>query len=97
MGIHYDGIGLVDDRECPLGRLVEGIGNQPEIAAIGGVDVDAEAVLLLEAKHPSKRVDRADGGGPQGDDDRSHVALAQFGFEGVEATAGRGDRLATLS
>ena len=73
------------------------VGNKPEIAAVCGVDVDAETVSFLEFQDLVQRIDGADGSGAQGDHDGSHAALAEFGFEGVKVEAAARYRLRLIA
>ena len=51
-----------------------------EVAAIGGIGVDAEIVAVAEIEDFGERVDGAGGGGAHGDDDGADVAFAARRF-----------------
>jgi len=90
VGVDHNRVSLVDDVKGAPGGLVEGIGNEAEVATIGGVDVDTEAVAIAEGEDLIEGVDRAHGGGAERSDDGAHVALSQLGFESVEVHASAG-------
>ena len=62
-----DGVGVRDGVEGGAGLGGE-VGGEGEVATVGGVDVDAELVFLLEGDDLVERIDGADGGGAECDD-----------------------------
>ena len=53
----------------------ERFGDEGEVASVGRVDVDAEAVAVAEREDLVERIDGADGGGAEGDDDGADSPL----------------------
>ncbi len=68
MRIDDDGVGLRDGVEGGPGFGRE-VGGEGEVASVGGVDVDAEVVALLEFENLVEGIDGSGGGGAEGDDD----------------------------
>ncbi len=66
VGIDHDGVGPIDNRVGPARRLVERLGNQPEIAAVGRVHMHAEVVFPLERQNLVQRIHGGQGRGAQG-------------------------------
>src|SRR5581483_10716973 len=65
----------------------EGVGNQLEVAAVSGIDVNAEPISIAQGEDAIKWIDSAYGGGAEGDHDGADIALLQLGLEGVEVHA----------
>ena len=61
-----DGVGVGDGVEGGAGFGGE-VGGEGEVASVGGVDVDAEVVFLLEGEDLVEGIDGADGGGAECD------------------------------
>ena len=102
MGIDDDGVGVRDGVEGGAG-LGGKVGGEGEVATIGGVDVDAELVFLLQGDDLVEGIDRADGCGAQGGDDgadsaggeegsRTVRSMRRWSSEGIETKGSRGLR-----
>src|SRR6266568_255073 len=87
VGVNNNGIGLAHGGISSSGWLVQRFGNQPEVASVSPVDVNAEAVALAQRQNLVERIDCANCSGAEGDHDRSHIALAQFRFKRFQAHA----------
>jgi len=87
VGIDDDGVGLGDGGVGEAGGLGQRVGNEAEVAAVGCIDVDAEAVACAEVEDLRQGIDGADGGGAEGDDDGADIGFAELGFKGREADA----------
>ena len=86
VGVDDDGVGVGDGVEGSAGCGRE-VGGEGEVASVGGVDVDAEFVLLLEGEDLVEGVDGADGGGAEGGDYCADGAGLECLFEGGEVHA----------
>src|SRR5579871_4007214 len=82
-----DGVCLIDYGVCGASSRVEGIGYEPEVAAIGCVDVNAEVVTAAERENLMQGIHGADGGGAEGDDHRADISFAKLIFESIEPHA----------
>ena len=93
-------VGLADRCVGPPRRLIQSLGNQPEVASVGRVHVNAEAVPLAQRHDFVQRIDRSHGRRAQRRHHRAHIALAQLGFESLQAHAsapvGRNGRIIQL-
>ena len=90
MGVDDEGVGGGDGVKGAAGGGLEG-GGKGEVAAVGCIDVDAEAVgAVAEGEDLVERIDGAGCGGAEGDDDGADGAaiagggLDEAGFEGGE-------------
>ena len=87
VGIDDDGVCLADGGIGAAGGLGQVLWNEAEVAAVRRVDVDAEAIAVAEGEDLVERIDGADGGCAQSDDDRAHISTAKFSFQGFKANA----------
>src|ERR1035438_426493 len=85
--IDHDGVGVADGRESAADRLHKRVGNEREIAAVGCIHVDPEAITLPKRQDLVQRIHGADGRGAQRGHYRTNIAFAQFGFEGFHTHA----------
>ena len=91
MGIDNDGIHLTGAVEGFTRRGVE-IAGESEIAAIGAVDVDPEAVFRAQFEDFWQRVDGSHAGGSEGHHHAADVARREQGFERGQIHAPAGIR-----
>ena len=85
VGVDDNRIGLADRLEGAPRRGIQSVGDQPEVAAVSCVHVDAKTVLFPQRQHFIERVHRADGRRAQRHNHRSHIALAQLTLERLQA------------
>ena len=76
VGINDNRVGLADLVVCGAGFLRQ-ISGEGEVAAVGRIDVQAEAVLGAQAKYLRQGVNGARPGGSKGCHDTTDVALRQ--------------------
>ena len=80
----------VDDNAVDLAKPVVGVSRrtvevvgQSEIAAVGGIRMDAKPVMAGQREQLGQRIDRARTGGPDRCDERADAALARQGLDRV--------------
>ena len=80
-------VGLVDYRIGAPRRLVERIGNQPEVAAIGPIGVHAKSIALAQRQNLRQRIDGAHRSCTHRCNHRPHITLPEFDLERIQIHA----------